>query len=105
MLQNFNVIKSLPLNMLIFCGHEYSVQNLSFGLSVETENRKLKDKRDECVEFRKLKKPCIPSTLEDELEINVFMRCNVQGVQKILKEEDEVLALKKLRKMKDEWKP
>eukprot|EP01080_Neovahlkampfia_damariscottae_P013063 gene13063-8271_t len=102
MLSNFKVIKNLPLNTLIFCGHEYSIKNISFGISIEKENNKMKEKFKECVEFRKLKKACIPTTIEDELDINIFLRTNLENVKEVLGEKDEINALQKLRKMKDE---
>jgi len=36
------VVKGLPANTLVYCGHEYTVSNLTFALSVEPENQAIK---------------------------------------------------------------
>ncbi|CAM9718723.1 unnamed protein product, partial [Chrysoparadoxa australica] len=39
-----DVAASLPLDTGVFCGHEYTVSNLMFALSVEPSNQALQDK-------------------------------------------------------------
>ena len=39
---------SLFLFQKVFCGHEYSLQNLGFGLHVEPANKNIQDKIDWC---------------------------------------------------------
>jgi len=97
------MIKNLPLNTLVFCGHEYSIKNLIFGISIEQDNKKMKEKLEEFIEFRKFKKACVPTTIEEELDINIFLRTNLENVKEILGESNETNALQKLRKLKDNF--
>ena len=49
----------------VFCGHEYSIQNLTFGNHVEPENEAIKAKLDWCQSMRNANpaQPTIPSTI------------------------------------------
>ncbi|XP_041978032.1 hydroxyacylglutathione hydrolase, mitochondrial isoform X2 [Aricia agestis] len=58
------VLGSLPDKTKVFCGHEYSVQNLRFALKVEPNNSDTKSKYDWCTKQRAEKKPTIPSTIQ-----------------------------------------
>ena len=82
MLSTLKVIKSLPLSTKIYCGHEYSLHNLSFCLLVEPENEILLNKYNWVVKQRQELLTTIPSTLEEELEYNVFLRYDKSDVIK-----------------------
>ena len=87
---------SLPLVTVIsqvYCGHEYSLQNLAFGAHVEPGNKVAQEPLYECCQYLqhvqaiadKIKwcqdqrsldpaLPTVPSTIQEEKEINPFMR-------------------------------
>tara|TARA_B100000767_G_scaffold226560_1_gene216257 strand:- start:322 stop:1041 length:720 start_codon:yes stop_codon:yes gene_type:complete len=69
-------LKMLPKNTKIFCGHEYTKQNSRFCIAHDENNEKLKAKIND-IEI-KLKKGLytIPSTIQDELDCNIFLRSN-----------------------------
>jgi hydroxyacylglutathione hydrolase len=69
-------LKTLPKNTKIFCGHEYTNQNSKFCITHDKNNEKLKVKIND-IEL-KLRKglPTIPSTIQDELDCNIFLRSN-----------------------------
>jgi hydroxyacylglutathione hydrolase len=104
MSENIEVMyKTIDLESDIFCGHEYALANLSWGMSVETQNEAIKQLHSE------LKKqeakhgiPCsIPSSLNKEKEINVFVR-TVTGsplLQEIVDSPPELMRI--LREMKN----
>ena len=77
---------------------------LSFGLEIEKDNLKLYNKLEWVKERRSKNLPCIPTTLAEEEETNVFMRCTEESVQKYFQDQDPVRVLRSLRTMKDEWK-
>ena len=58
----------------MFCGHEYSVNNLLYALKVEPNNQDAQEKLAWAQHQRKNNKPTIPSTIGDEKKINPFMR-------------------------------
>ncbi|CAM2995285.1 hydroxyacylglutathione hydrolase (glyoxalase II) [Legionella steigerwaltii] len=78
--QSLNLFKTLPLTTKIFCAHEYTLQNLRFAQTVEPNNhtiqkylQKIHNSPNACT---------LPSTLEQELLINPFLRTDHSEVQK-----------------------
>ncbi len=65
-------IAQLPTNTQIYFGHEYSLKNAEFALSLEPGNLDLKNRRDELLS--KSNTPSSPTTLDLELKINPFLR-------------------------------
>ena len=77
---SINLLKNLPQDTKVFCGHEYTQQNLRFAVTVEPENNTmaiysshLNTKPNTC---------SLPSTIGLEKKINPFMRTNKAAVQK-----------------------
>ncbi len=76
---SLQLFKSLPKDTKIFCAHEYTQQNLRFATTVEPNNIEIKDY------LNYLKEHAIncslPSTLEQELLINPFLRLEKKEIQ------------------------
>lgn len=53
------VLSSLPDQTKVFCGHEYSLQNLKFGAHVEPDNVNVKDKIKWSTDRRQEGKPTV----------------------------------------------
>jgi hydroxyacylglutathione hydrolase len=68
-------IAALPGSTRAFCAHEYTLSNLRFALAVEPGNAALLQRRDDCLALRERGEPTVPSTLEQELATNPFLRC------------------------------
>ena len=69
-------LKTLPKNTKIFCGHEYTKQNSRFCINHDKNNEKLKTKINNIdIKLRK-GEFTIPSTIQDELDCNIFLRAN-----------------------------
>lgn len=47
----------------MFCGHEYAIQNLKFGLHVEPSNQHILTKLEDIETKRKNNVPSVPSTI------------------------------------------
>ena len=103
MLTSLNLIKRLPTDTRIYCGHEYTQKNLDFCLKYEFNNNKLKEKKKWLFSKLSKKKPTIPITIEEELNTNIFLRCDVSSVKESLgmKNSSELEIFKKLRDLKD----
>lgn len=69
-------INKLPQQTLICCSHEYTESNLIFSLSISPENKNLNDYYRKVKELRAKKQSTLPSTLEIERKINLFIRVN-----------------------------
>lgn len=57
------------------------MKNLEFALTVEPNNEKIQQKLSWARQQRQANLPTIPSTLEEELETNPFMRVNNPEIQ------------------------
>jgi hydroxyacylglutathione hydrolase len=88
----------------VFCGHEYTVQNLKFALSVEPDNEYMQDKISWAKDQRAESTPTVPSTIGEEKRINPFMRCINPEIQKKMNTPDAISLMAKLREMKDNYK-
>tara|TARA_B100001287_G_scaffold66582_1_gene54401 strand:+ start:138 stop:854 length:717 start_codon:yes stop_codon:yes gene_type:complete len=74
MYNSLSILKKLPHNTKIYCGHEYTYNNSLFCLEYDKKNNILKKK---IVDIKnKLKKniPTVPTTIKDELACNIFLR-------------------------------
>ena len=105
MLESLNHIKHLPKDTSIYCGHEYTKKNLDFCIKYEINNSKLEEKKKWVTSKLSKKEPTIPVTVEEELNTNIFLRCDVLSVKKSLGMENssEVEIFKKLRDLKDSF--
>ena len=109
MLFSMDRYKKLPLNTLIYCGHEYTESNLKFANAVEPNNQEILKAIEEVKETRSQNKPSLPSLIGTELKINPFMRCRELTVikaaekysNKKLNETEEVLGA--IRNWKDNF--
>ena len=84
-------LKVLPKDTKVFCGHEYTKQNSKFCLAHDKDNEKLKTKINDIELKLKNGFSTMPSTIEDELECNIFLRSN------------NVETFSKLRDLKDNF--
>jgi len=68
-------IAALPFDTKIYCAHEYTLNNLRFAQTVEPHNSKILERIQRVTTLRNKKLPSLPSTLQEELETNPFLRC------------------------------
>lgn len=99
-----NVLGTLPDNTQIYCGHEYSLQNLAFGLHVEPDNEFVSNRISWAREQREKSQPTVPSLLSEEKAFNPFMRVHEPSVQSHAKQTDPIETMKSLRTEKDSFK-
>ncbi len=105
MFTSLNKIKTLPVTTRIYCGHEYTKKNLEFCIKYESVNKSLLRKLSWINSQLDKKKPTIPTSLEEELKTNIFLRCNELSVKKALGmgEASDEAIFKKLRDLKDKF--
>ncbi|MDG2187951.1 MAG: hydroxyacylglutathione hydrolase [Hyphomicrobiales bacterium] len=105
MFESMKKIKSLPNDTSIYCGHEYSLQNAKFAISIEPDN-KLIEARMKDIERKTLQNiDCLPTNLEIELKTNPFLRYDEMSVRKILEMEkvSDKIIFSEIRKRKDNF--
>jgi len=91
MFNSLELIKSFSLETKIYCGHEYTLKNSDFCSIHDKENSKLTEKIISIKEKLNKGLPTIPSTLKEELETNIFLKCN------------SIESFSKLRDLKDNF--
>lgn len=98
-----NVLGKLPTSTKVYCGHEYTVKNLKFALTIEPNNIDSKEKLDWAENQILQKKFTVPSTIGEELLTNPFMRVDKSDVCKACNLSDPVKVMEILRKRKDNF--
>ena len=103
MLDSLNKIKKLPKDTKIYCGHEYTYKNAEFCMKYDSNNINLKKKFEKIKKFRSKNLPTIPSSLEEELKSNIFLRCdqNDLKIKLNMKNEEDFKVFRKVRDLKD----
>lgn len=97
-------LSCLPDDTKVFCGHEYTLQNLSYARHVEPQNQQILN-RIEWAKFRRAENsPTVPSTIAEEKSWNPFMRVHEIGVQRHAGTSDPIETMGALRKEKDNFK-
>ncbi len=66
----------------VFCGHEYTVANLTFAAAAEPDNSAIQDRIISAQDTRSKELPTLPSSISLELATNPFLRCQTEALQK-----------------------
>ena len=105
MLNSLSKIKALPKDTMIYCGHEYTYKNAEFCMKYDNGNINLKNKFEKIKKLRSSNLPTIPSSLEEELKSNIFLRCdqNELKIKLNMKNEDDFKVFRKVRDLKDDF--
>ena len=72
----------LPEETQVYCGHEYTLANAKFALTVDPGNAALQRHLEKAATLRAAGQPTLPSTIGLELAINPFLRAENPDVQK-----------------------
>ncbi|MCK5683966.1 MBL fold metallo-hydrolase [bacterium] len=73
---------SFPEKTKIYCGHDYVIESMQVAQNIEKNNLYVKEY------LKKYNPEHIVSTIEDELEVNPFLRFNEPGIIKNLKKQN-----------------
>ena len=105
MLTSLNKMKKLPKNTKIYCGHEYSYKNAEFCMKYDNDNIDLKKKFEKIKQLRSNNLPTLPTSLEEELKSNIFLRCNQNDlkVKLNMKNQEDYKVFRKVRDLKDSF--
>src|SRR5690606_6853284 len=69
-------LRKLPDDTVVYCGHEYTLSNGRFAVTVDPGNDALKARLAQVEKTRAANKPTIPSTLGEEKATNPFLRAD-----------------------------
>ena len=105
MVKSLLKIRSLPNDTKIYCGHEYTLNNAKFALSLDPKNEKLKEKIIDIKTKRSMNIPTVPCNLGEEKVLNPFLMFDNKkylkriGLENLTSEE----SFKIIRGMKDDF--
>ena len=91
----------LPANTKMFCGHEYSIANLTFCLTADPQNQVVANWLETFQMKRNNSEWTQPTKLSEEKTFNVFMRCFDADMQNQTGTTDPVACMGFLRQWKN----
>ncbi len=100
-------IKGLPGATLVYGAHEYTESNIAFAKAVEPDNSDLDTRLAIVDALRAQDTPSLPVRLENEWQVNPFLRCDQAKVINAAKEQlghepsDELEVFTAIRRWKD----
>lgn len=97
-------LAKLPPKTRVFCGHEYAFNNLRFAAHVEPENKAVLAKLEAAKAAKEKGEQMIPSTIEEELATNPFLRCDEPAVRKRYPADTPAGVLGAVRAAKDSFR-
>lgn len=98
-------IKQLPKETLLYCAHEYTQANGQFALSLEPGNQLLLNRLKQVKQLRADNKATVPSSLEQELASNPFLREDSLEIKHTINitSKTAIDTFREIRKLKDNF--
>jgi len=108
MVQSLSKLAALPDDTKVYCGHEYTVKNLAFALTLEPGNHALVAKHEWAVRQRREGKWTVPSTIGEEKQFNPFLRTDSPELRASIARiapglDDKIAIFAKVRELKDHY--
>ncbi|MDC0738857.1 hydroxyacylglutathione hydrolase [Cognatishimia sp. SS12] len=103
MFTSLSKLAALPADTKVYSGHEYTLSNLNFALSVEPKNKKLQARLKATEAARAQGTPTVPSTLADELATNPFLRSQSPELRAMIgmENDSDAAVFAEVRRRKD----
>lgn len=98
-------LAELPDDTLVYYGHEYTVNNLEFALTVEPDNEQVQIRLEKVKKLVSSSGCTVPSTIEEEKRTNPFLRAHSKSIRKAIQMigRSPVAVFSELRKRKDRF--
>jgi len=77
-------LRVLPDDTQLYCGHEYTLANGKFALTIDPGNTALRERVAEVEKLRADGKPTLPTTIAQEKATNPFLRADDPGLMQQL---------------------
>jgi hydroxyacylglutathione hydrolase len=77
-------LTTLPDDTLVYCGHDYTVENYEFALTIDPHNLAVQRRLAEAKQAAAQGRPAAPSTMAQEKVTNIFLRSGDATVQKAM---------------------
>ncbi|WP_071190556.1 hydroxyacylglutathione hydrolase [Trichormus sp. NMC-1] len=103
MVESLSKLRALPDNTRVWCAHEYTLSNLRFALTVDSDNSDLQKRFDQVKALRDRQEATIPSLLEIEKLTNPFLRWDKPSLQLAANSNEPIQTFARIRGMKDKF--
>ena len=105
MWRSLSKLMTLPDSMRVYCGHEYTLNNGRFALTLEPDNEALTARMRDVEKCRAEGAPTIPSTIGLEKKTNPFLRPDSAEIRRTLDMEraSDVEVFAEMRARKDRF--
>jgi hydroxyacylglutathione hydrolase len=101
MYRSLSRLGELPGETQVYCGHEYTENNLRFAASVEGDNPRVAERLEEVVALRAAGRPTVPASMAVERSTNPFMRADEPALGALMGKTSPVETFGELRRRKD----
>jgi hydroxyacylglutathione hydrolase len=103
MFDSLLTLASLPDDTLVYCGHDYTLENYEFAQTIEPNNKAVKQRLQEIKQTIRAGGFTVPSTILQEKTTNIFLRSDTNEIKTVLKMPDAgaVDVFAELRRRKD----
>ena len=103
MWSSLSKLAALPADTRVYCGHEYTLSNGRFALTLEPNNKALQQRMVEVERLRAANTPTIPSTIGLEQQTNPFLHPGSAELRATLglQNADDVTVFAEIRRRKD----
>lgn len=105
MFASLKKLAALPADTQVYCGHEYTLANARFALTVDPGNEALQARTKKIEALRAQGKATLPTTIGAELETNPFLRWADPAIRRNLGMENaaDVEVFAEIRRRKDNF--
>jgi hydroxyacylglutathione hydrolase len=103
MVESLSKLRALPDNTRVWCAHEYTLSNLRFALTVDSDNSDLQKRYDQVKAMRDRQEATIPSLLKIEKLTNPFLRWDKTSLQLAANSNEPIQTFARIRGMKDKF--
>ena len=99
-------LRALPPETRVYCGHDYTLDNLKFASSILPDDPRICLRLSQVWKLVKEYQPTVPSKMSMERKSNLFLRAEEEQVRNALHLQthaDPVAVFAELRRRKDAW--
>ena len=103
MWESLQRLASLPQDTLVYCGHDYTLENYEFASGIEPGNQDVKDRLDQVRQAQSQGRLTVPTSILLERTTNCFLRAGVPELKAALgmPQAQAVEVFAELRRRKD----
>jgi len=84
MWESLQKLAALPPETLVYCGHDYALENCEFAVATLVDSRRFRDRLAQVQKTVEYGQATVPSTIAQERDTNIFLRAEDRSVKAAL---------------------